>query len=277
MEEYSITWKIMNLFWIIFSFIFLLNGVGIIYAGHKANNRNWLIEGIVYQLFPTSLILLLMIDPNSSFGVTLTGIYLLTWVVCIVRTFFIANNYLKYMKNKNITNNMYNSRPINQNNHQTSYNYPNQSYDMTGNVQYNNNPNYNNPNPDFNGNPLTGEYEISMKSNNCNNPSMENPSQNTACPMDNSINFDNNNQNTSNNTPDNIPIVNINTATVDEIALLPAMDLKKAERIVNLRNNGEMINSLDDLKRKLDLDDYQVNQMKDYIIIASTTQRRIDL
>ncbi len=275
MGEYSITWKIMNLFWVVFSFIFLVNGVGIIYAGHKANNRNWLIEGIVYQLFPTSLILLLMIDPNSSFGVTLTGIYLLTWVVCIVRTFFIANNYLKYMKNKSI--NMYNSRQINQNNHQTSYNNPNQSYDMTGNVQYNNSPNYNNQNPDIKSNPLTDEYEISMKSNNCNNPPMENPSKNEAFPRDNPINFDNNNQNTLNNTPDNIPIVNINTATVDEIALLPAMDIQKAEKIVELRNNGEMINSLDDLKRKLDLDDYQVNQMKDYILITSMTQRRIDL
>ena len=55
------------------------------------------------------------------------------------------------------------------------------------------------------------------------------------------------------------------------------MDIQKAEKIVELRNNGEMINSLDDLKRKLDLDDYQVNQMKDYILITSMTQRRIDL
>jgi hypothetical protein len=44
MEENSLMWKVVNLLWVIFSFIFVLNGLGIIYAAKKVDNRNWLIE-----------------------------------------------------------------------------------------------------------------------------------------------------------------------------------------------------------------------------------------
>ncbi|MBO7719063.1 MAG: helix-hairpin-helix domain-containing protein [Methanosphaera sp.] len=253
MEENSMTWKIVNLLWAIFSFIFLLNGIGIIYAGRKANNNSWLIEGIIYQIFPTALLLLAMFYPNASFGVTLAGIYLFTWAGCIIRTFFIARRYLDYMKNNGPGNNTYNPQQQAQNNYQNRYNTQNLSYDTTSNVQYNNSPNNN------------GSFD------------QESIHQDTIPSTDTSNSFEDNKQDMSKDTSRNIPTVDINTATIEELALIPSMDIKQAETIIRLRDRGEMINSLDDLKQKLNLNDSQVNQMKDYVNISTSSQRRIDL
>lgn len=42
--------KIINSWWVIFSAVILLNGFGFIYIGFKNNNRNWIIEGIMYEI-----------------------------------------------------------------------------------------------------------------------------------------------------------------------------------------------------------------------------------
>ncbi|RAP54752.1 MAG: hypothetical protein BZ137_00585 [Methanosphaera sp. rholeuAM130] len=294
MEENTLTWKIVNLLWVIFSFIFLVNGVGIIYAGNKVKNRNWLIEGIIYQLFPTALILLLIIYPDESIGVTLSGIYLITWAICIIRTFFIANKYLNYLKLEN-SNNNYNQQ-MNQNNNQipaddyppsynsqvtNNYQVPNSQIQninqVTNKTPYNqtHNNNYNNPNPDYN--------KTSNNQREFNNP-IDNPRddtiQNTNA-SNNSMKVDKDGQNISDdmtgNIEEDIPTVNINTASIDEIAGIPGMEIQQAQKIIELRNRGESIISLDDLKIKLDLTDSQINRMKDYIIITPMNQRRIDL
>lgn len=42
--------KIINSWWVIFSAIILLNGFGFIYIGFRNNNKNWVIEGILYEI-----------------------------------------------------------------------------------------------------------------------------------------------------------------------------------------------------------------------------------
>ena len=42
--------KIKKSWWVILSFIFFLNGFGFVYIGFKHSNRNWLIEGIMYEI-----------------------------------------------------------------------------------------------------------------------------------------------------------------------------------------------------------------------------------
>ena len=42
--------KIKKSWWVIFSFIIFLNGFGFIYIALRHNNRNWLFEGIMYEL-----------------------------------------------------------------------------------------------------------------------------------------------------------------------------------------------------------------------------------
>ncbi len=42
--------KIRRSWWVILSFIIFLNGIGFLYIGSKHNNRNWIIEGIAYEI-----------------------------------------------------------------------------------------------------------------------------------------------------------------------------------------------------------------------------------
>jgi hypothetical protein len=42
--------KIVKSWWVILSFIMFINGVGFIYIGSKHNNRNWIIEGVIYEI-----------------------------------------------------------------------------------------------------------------------------------------------------------------------------------------------------------------------------------
>ena len=42
--------KIKKSWWVILSFIMFLNGFGFIYIAVKYNNRNWLLEGVMYEL-----------------------------------------------------------------------------------------------------------------------------------------------------------------------------------------------------------------------------------
>jgi predicted membrane metal-binding protein len=42
--------KIKNSWWVLLSFIMFLNGFGFVYIGLKHNNRNWLFEGVMYEI-----------------------------------------------------------------------------------------------------------------------------------------------------------------------------------------------------------------------------------
>ena len=46
----NLTETIKNSWWILLSFIFILNGLGFLYIGFKHNNRNWILEGIIYEV-----------------------------------------------------------------------------------------------------------------------------------------------------------------------------------------------------------------------------------
>ena len=42
--------KIKKTWWIILSFISMINGFGFIYIGLKYTNKNWVLEGIMYEI-----------------------------------------------------------------------------------------------------------------------------------------------------------------------------------------------------------------------------------
>ena len=42
--------KIRRSWWVLISFFMFLNGFGFVYIGFKHNNRNWVLEGIAYEI-----------------------------------------------------------------------------------------------------------------------------------------------------------------------------------------------------------------------------------
>lgn len=87
--------KIKRSWWVILSFVMFLNGTGFIYISQKYNNRNWLLEGITYEL-PWILYFVYYFkfgNPNLDFLLPSSLILILAcllWVVSIVRSFWVA-------------------------------------------------------------------------------------------------------------------------------------------------------------------------------------------
>jgi len=95
----------------------------------------------------------------------------------------------------------------------------------------------------------------------------------------NELNNDNKSQevtNTkSNNNKDNIEKIDINTANEDELKNIPGINLIKAKKIIDLRNQGEYITSFKDLEIKLNINTSQINQIKDVVIISKQKKKNM--
>ncbi|MDO5826241.1 MAG: helix-hairpin-helix domain-containing protein, partial [Methanosphaera sp.] len=79
----------------------------------------------------------------------------------------------------------------------------------------------------------------------------------------------------------NLSVIDINTATEDELKNLPGINVIKAKKIIQLRESGIYIKSWDDLQDKLNLKDYELEQIKAYAKIniqySGNHIRRLDL
>ena len=81
-----------KIFLIIVSFIPFLNGMTFVYMGSKESNKNWIIEGLVYEL-PWFLQFLFVYD--ESIGTALAGFGLLFMFICLLRTLYVSFTYKK--------------------------------------------------------------------------------------------------------------------------------------------------------------------------------------
>lgn len=85
--------KIKRSWWVLLSFIFFLNGFGFIYIGSKHSNRNWILEGIIYEL-PWFLYFIIYRIYGAPVGMNTTGTFIFLAVVLmfvsIIRSVWVA-------------------------------------------------------------------------------------------------------------------------------------------------------------------------------------------
>lgn len=85
--------KIKKSWWVILSFIMMLNGFGFIYIGSKHNNKNWIIEGVIYEL-PWFLYFVMFGIYGRPLGLNVPGMFLFLGVlllfVSIIRSVWVA-------------------------------------------------------------------------------------------------------------------------------------------------------------------------------------------
>lgn len=236
MDENTAIWKITHLWWILISFIFLFNGFGLLYAGFKTDERLWKIEGTIYEVIVLLFIIAVSIQPNSSLSSFITGIYLLSWIISIIRSFVIRNQYLEKIRHDKYQNSRYS--------HKNGFNEDITKANTSNSISQ----------AIYSGNENSQVYEKPI-----NKKQIED------------LNI---------NQRESIKQVNINNAPLDVIAQLPGLDVNKAEKIIRFRESGKAINSLDELKNLLELDDNQIEQIKEYVIITQVnnkSQRKLDL
>lgn len=101
--------KILRSWWVILSAVMFLNGFGFIYIGFKNNNKNWIIEGVIYEIPWIFGVAFVYLKPLSS-------IYIIICIICImvsiVRSVWVAiklcdvyDNEEKYRVQTTVVNN----------------------------------------------------------------------------------------------------------------------------------------------------------------------------
>lgn len=87
----SILEKIKRSWWVILSFIMFLNGFGFIYIGLKHNNKNWVLEGITYEIPWFFYFIVFATCGNPSIAVTaIISFALILLLVSIIRSIWVA-------------------------------------------------------------------------------------------------------------------------------------------------------------------------------------------
>lgn len=98
--------RIINNLWILVAFIPLVNGMGIVYVGAKTSNRQWIEEGLIYEIPGILMFLTLgIINPtNYSLGMILGPVILLlvlvSIVISIIRSVMIRSKYKRMRENE---------------------------------------------------------------------------------------------------------------------------------------------------------------------------------
>ena len=86
--------KLIKSWWVILSFVMFLNGFGFIYIGFKHSNRNWIIEGLMYEI-PWFFYFVYYAIYGMTLGIANPTEYVLLFafllqLVGIVRSFWVA-------------------------------------------------------------------------------------------------------------------------------------------------------------------------------------------
>ena len=79
-------------FLILLSLFPFLNGMTFVYMGSKESNRNWIIEGLVYEL---PWFLQFLFAYNDDLATTFAGFGLLFMFICLLRTVYVSFTYKK--------------------------------------------------------------------------------------------------------------------------------------------------------------------------------------
>ena len=158
----------------------------------------------------------------------------------------------------------------------------NNKHTYDSNTQNQNNYNKNNNTPPYNNN---NSNNNNTKPNNNQNNNNRRRYNNNNSNNNNRRRYNNNNSNNNNRRQNNqnIKKIDINTAGIDEIKKLPGIGLISAKKLIQMRENGNYVESLNDLENKLNLKPYQVEQLKPYLTISkiktkkTSYSRKVDL
>lgn len=90
--------KLARSWWVLLSVIFFINGFGFIYLGFKTQNKNWVIEGITYEL--PWIFMLPFSNVPPVFG-GLMAVAILLMLISFIRSVWVDMKYLD-MREKHI-------------------------------------------------------------------------------------------------------------------------------------------------------------------------------
>jgi competence protein ComEA len=78
-------------------------------------------------------------------------------------------------------------------------------------------------------------------------------------------------------TPDQAGVINVNTASQDQLTMLPLIDDQLAINIVDYRNTNGPFNSLDDLMNVKGMTQEKLDQIRPYLVLQGDTTFNPDI
>ena len=90
MNRMNLAEKIKNSWWVILSFVMFLNGLGFMYIGFKHNNRNWVLEGITYELPWFFYFIIFAIYGQSIPTSLIISFSLILMLISVIRSVWVA-------------------------------------------------------------------------------------------------------------------------------------------------------------------------------------------
>lgn len=115
--------KIKRSWWVLLSFIFFLNGLGFLYIGFKHNNRNWVIEGIAYEI-PWFFYFIVYAIYGFAYPAKIIATFAtVLMLICVIRSIWVAIKLVDVYEN----NEKYTIRQTNLNNSHSNQNNENSS------------------------------------------------------------------------------------------------------------------------------------------------------
>ena len=79
--------KLKRSWWVILSFLGYINGLGFLYIGFKNNNRDWVLEGIIYEI---PWLFSLIFFKNEAISQTFVVISIIVLFISIIRSIWVA-------------------------------------------------------------------------------------------------------------------------------------------------------------------------------------------
>ncbi len=283
-------WEMMHSLWIIWSFIWLVNGVGMFLAGRKTRVQKWYRLGLIYTAIGW---MTMIIGSEAGKGSIINDVMMLTffgtYIACIIQSFSIRKEYLvrlemmeKQKTEQVMTNNFkekiakeygvssnrgnYNTNNVEyRNNDNMEYRNNNVKYQSTVNTQYNNgyiNKNQQTFNSQMN---FNQNEQVFNRAESTNKETKIYNTENNLVKND----FSKIKNEETVETSRTEKLVDVNSCTEDELLQLPGIGVIEAKKAINFRNNNEF-NSVDEFIQVLNIKPHFTEKIRSMLICNKT-------
>lgn len=273
--EKGTRWEIIHSLWIIWSFIWLVNGIGIFLAGKRTRVQKWYRIGLIYTAVGWFTMIMgaeLNKGNNNIVNSAMMMTFFITYIVCIIQSFSIRKEYLirlemmeKQKTEQIVANNLKEkiAKEYGMNSDKGNYS-PNNIEDRNqsnANILYNN--------EHINENQQTFNSQMNFNQNE------------QVYNREESINKETRIYSTENNLVKNDvserkneemleasrteKLLDVNSCTEDELLQLPGVGVIEAKKAINFRNNNEF-NSVDEFIQVLNIKPYFTEKIRPMLI-----------
>ncbi|NRT36491.1 helix-hairpin-helix domain-containing protein [Clostridium beijerinckii] len=273
--EKGTRWEIIHSLWIIWSFIWLVNGVGIFLAGKRTRVQKWYRIGLIYTAVGWFTMIMGAELNKGNHNIVNSAImmtFFITYVVCIIHSFSIRKEYLmrleimeKQKTEQIVANNLKEkiAREYGMNSDKGNYS-PNNIEDRN---QSNANILYNNQHINENKQTFNSQMNFNQNEQVYNREERINKETRIYSTENNSVKNDVSERKNEERlgTSRTEKLLDVNSCTEDELLQLPGVGIIEAKKAINFRNNNEF-NSVDEFIQVLNIKPHFTEKIRSMLI-----------